>query len=63
MLGLHFFTPAHIMKLVEVVICVSTSVQAARAAMIVTKRIRKTGVLVSTCSVFLLFVRSMNLKL
>ena len=48
-LGLHFFTPAHIMKLVEIVICENTSVQTARAAMTVTKKIRKTGVLVSTC--------------
>ena len=45
-LGLHFFTPAHIMKLVEVVMCVSTSVQAAQAVMIVSKKLGKTGVLV-----------------
>ena len=37
------------MKLVEIVICEDTSVQTARAAMTVTKKIRKTGVLVSTC--------------
>ena len=45
-LGLHFFTPAHIMKLVEVVMCVSTSVQAAQAVMTVSKKLGKTGVLV-----------------
>ena len=47
-LGMHFFTPAHIMKLVEVVVCECTSVMAAIAAMSVSKRLGKTGVLVST---------------
>jgi hypothetical protein len=47
-LGMHFFTPAHIMRLVEVVQCKHTSVKASQAALGVAKRLGKVGVLVRT---------------
>jgi len=46
-LGLHFFTPAHVMKLVEVVACKVTSAATLEAAAAVVKRLGKVGVLVA----------------
>jgi 3-hydroxyacyl-CoA dehydrogenase len=43
---MHFFTPAHIMKLVEIVQCKYTSVRVLEAALGVTKRLGKIGVVV-----------------
>ena len=37
--GMHFFTPAHLMKLVEVVVCKVTSSEVLEAAVAVTKRL------------------------
>lgn len=45
--GMHFFTPAHIMKLVEIVQCKYTSVRVLGAVLGVTKRLGKIGVVVA----------------
>jgi 3-hydroxyacyl-CoA dehydrogenase len=45
--GMHFFTPAHIMKLVEIVQCKHTSVRILGAVLGVTKRLGKIGVVVA----------------
>ena len=47
LLGLHFFTPAHIMKLVEIVQCANTSKLVIETAFTVIKKLGKVGVLVS----------------
>jgi 3-hydroxyacyl-CoA dehydrogenase len=44
--GMHFFSPAHVMKLVEVVRGRETSKQAIATALAVTKKLGKTGVVV-----------------
>ena len=46
-LGLHFFTPAHVMKLVEIVLCKVTSVRVLEAAVAATKRLGKIGIMVA----------------
>jgi 3-hydroxyacyl-CoA dehydrogenase len=48
-LGMHFFSPANIMKLVEIVRGKATSQQALATAAAVTKRIGKLGVIVGNC--------------
>jgi 3-hydroxyacyl-CoA dehydrogenase len=48
-LGMHFFSPANIMKLVEIVRGKSTSLEALATAAAVTKRIGKLGVIVGNC--------------
>lgn len=45
--GMHFFTPAHIMKLVEIVQCKYTSERVLGAVLGVTKRLGKIGVVVA----------------
>jgi 3-hydroxyacyl-CoA dehydrogenase len=52
-LGLHFFSPAHVMKLVEVVRGRETSAEVLATAMEVVKRIGKTGVLAGVCDGFI----------
>jgi len=47
--GLHFFSPAHVMRLVEVVRGRETSEGALATALAVTKRIGKIGVVVGNC--------------
>ena len=37
--GMHFFTPAHLMKLVEIVVCKVTSAEVLETAVAVTKRL------------------------
>ena len=48
-LGMHFFSPANIMKLVEIVRGAATSEEVIAAALAVTKRIGKLGVVVGNC--------------
>lgn len=50
--GMHFFSPAHIMKLVEVVRGSETSPEVLGALRILTKRIRKVPVVVGNCDGF-----------
>lgn len=52
-LGLHFFSPAHIMKLVEVVRGRATSDEVLATAMDVVKRIGKIGVVAGVCDGFI----------
>ena len=47
--GLHFFSPAHIMRLVEIVRARASSEAALATALAVTKRIGKIGVVVGNC--------------
>ena len=46
-LGLHFFSPAHVMQLVEIVKCEDTSSETLALMTDLTKKIRKVGVLVN----------------
>jgi 3-hydroxyacyl-CoA dehydrogenase len=48
-LGLHFFSPANIMRLVEVVRGADTSAETLSAALGLTKRIGKLGIMVGNC--------------
>lgn len=47
--GLHFFSPAHVMPLVEIVRGAKTSPALLRRASALAKRLRKTGVVVGNC--------------
>ena len=51
-IGLHFFSPAHIMRLLEIVRGDKTSKQVIATAMGLSKRLQKTGVLVGVCEGF-----------
>ena len=51
-LGLHFFSPAHVMRLVEVVRGARTSPEALRTAMTMIKTLKKIGVLAGNCDGF-----------
>jgi 3-hydroxyacyl-CoA dehydrogenase len=50
--GWHFFSPAHVMKLVEIVVGRFTSVETVALLQVLTKRIRKIGVVVGNCDGF-----------
>lgn len=50
--GLHFFSPANVMKLVEIVRGAKTSQRVLATCLDVTKRIRKVGVVVGVCHGF-----------
>lgn len=52
-LGLHFFSPAQVMKLVEVIVTAQTSDQALADALGLVKRLGKLGVTVRSCPGFL----------
>jgi len=52
-LGLHFFSPAHVMRLLEVVRGAATSPEALATAMKVAKRIGKTAVVSGVCDGFI----------
>lgn len=52
-LGTHFFSPAHVMKLVEVVRTEHTSRQALADVLALCRRIKKTAVVVGSCTGFL----------
>ena len=52
-IGLHFFSPAHIMKLVEIVQTQTTSPTAVATAFSFTRRLHKTGVLSRVCDGFI----------
>ena len=52
-IGLHFFSPAHVMPLLEVVRAEATSLQTIGAAMDLAKRLRKTPVLAKVCYGFI----------
>ena len=51
-LGMHFFSPAHLMKLVEVVKAQRTKLHALRGVLKVTKAMGKVGVVVGNCDGF-----------
>ena len=51
--GLHFFNPAHIMKLVEIVRCQSTSATVLGRCFAFAKMLGKTGVLAGVCDGFI----------
>src|SRR6185295_3679632 len=51
-IGIHFFSPAHVMRLVEVVRGARTDQEVIATAMALTKRLRKVGVLVGNCRGF-----------
>lgn len=50
--GWHFFSPAHIMKLVEIIIGKATSLETTSILQSLTRRIGKTGVVVGNCDGF-----------
>ena len=50
--GWHFFSPAHVMKLVEIVVGRDTAVETVALLQALTKRIGKTGVVVGNCDGF-----------
>ena len=51
--GMHFFSPAHVMKLVEIVVSSSTSTETVSLIQAVTaKKLRKVGVVVGNCEGF-----------
>jgi len=52
-LGLHFFSPAHIMKLVEVIALNRTAPEALKTGFALAKRLRKTPVLSGVCDGFI----------
>lgn len=52
-IGLHFFSPAHIMKLLEVVKAAHTSNKTLASAMAFAKKIRKTAVVAKVCEGFI----------
>ncbi len=52
-LGLHFFSPAHIMKLVEVIRAAETSAETLSTGFHVATRLRKTPVLAGVCDGFI----------
>jgi 3-hydroxyacyl-CoA dehydrogenase len=52
-LGLHFFSPANVMKLLEVVRAAKTSKQTLASAMKLAKSIRKVGVVAGVCDGFI----------
>ena len=51
-IGLHFFTPAHVMNLLEIVRGPRTTVELVGAAQQLAKQLRKTGVVVGICEGF-----------
>ncbi len=51
-IGLHFFSPAHIMRLLEIVRGDNTEADVIATAMALAKMLRKTGVLVGVCEGF-----------
>jgi len=51
-IGLHFFSPAHIMRLLEIVRGDATDKDVIATAMALAKRLKKTGVLVGVCEGF-----------
>ena len=51
--GLHFFSPAHVMKLLEVIRCAATSPIVLAACFAFAKRLRKTAVLAGICDGFI----------
>ena len=48
-IGLHFFSPAHIMRLLEIVRSKDTSVEVIASSLALAKRLRKIGVVVGNC--------------
>jgi len=52
-LGLHFFSPAHVMKLLEVVVADKTAKDVAAAGFALAKRLKKVGVRAGVCDGFI----------
>lgn len=52
-LGLHFFSPAHVMKLLEIVVADKTAKDVAAAGFALAKRLRKVGVRAGVCDGFI----------
>ena len=48
-IGLHFFSPAHIMRLLEIVRGTATSAEVIATSLALAKRLRKIGVVVGNC--------------
>ena len=53
LIGMHFFSPAHIMKLVEIVQAAETSPEVIATAFALAKRMRKVGALSGVCDGFI----------
>jgi len=51
-IGLHFFSPAHVMRLLEIVRSDATAVDVVATALALAKRLKKTGVVVGVCEGF-----------
>ena len=51
--GLHFFSPAHVMKLLEIVRTPDTSAEVLATAFTLAKKLKKTGVLAGICDGFI----------
>lgn len=52
-IGLHFFSPAHIMKLLEIVVADKTAPEVTAAGFALAKRLKKTGVRAGVCDGFI----------
>jgi len=52
-LGLHFFSPAHVMKLLEIVVADKTAKDVAAAGFALAKRLKKVGVRAGVCDGFI----------
>ena len=52
-LGLHFFSPAHVMKLLEIVRGQHTAIDVLATALALSKKLRKTGVVARVCDGFI----------
>jgi len=50
--GWHFFSPAHVMKLVEIIVGLETSPETVATLQILTRKINKVGVVVGNCDGF-----------
>lgn len=50
--GLHFFNPAHVMRLIEIIKSPYTSEHTLQVAQVIAQRLRKTGVIVGICDGF-----------
>lgn len=51
-IGLHFFSPANVMRLVEIVRCRETGIETIASALAVAKKLKKVGVVVGNCPGF-----------
>ncbi len=52
-IGLHFFSPAHVMRLIEVIVCEKTNETVSATGFALAKRLRKVGVKSGVCDGFI----------